>query len=202
MEILLATGNAHKKDELERILAPHRLLIPAEIGVEFDPEETGDTYLENALIKARDLFESSGGRPVLSDDSGLSVPAMKGAPGVYSARYGSDEAGRELESWERNALLIEKMQEFEGSRRQAFFVCCMALIIDEYRVFTAQETFDGFITHEPSGRGGFGYDPIFYVPELQKTVAELDAGEKDRISHRGRAGVRIRALIDNLDKVQ
>ena len=201
MEILLATGNAHKKDELERILTPHRILIPSDIGVEFDPEETGDTYLENALIKARALFESSGGRPVLSDDSGLSVPAMKGAPGVYSARYGSDEAGRELESWERNALLIEKMQGFEGSRRQAFFVCCMVLIIDEYRVFTAQETFDGLITDEPSGRGGFGYDPIFFVPELQKTVAELDAGEKDRISHRGRAGVRIRALIENLEKV-
>jgi len=201
MEILLATGNAHKKDELERILTPHRILIPSDIGVEFDPEETGDTYLENALIKARALFEVSGGRPVLSDDSGLSVPAMKGAPGVYSARYGSDEAGRELESWERNALLIEKMQGFEGSRRQAFFVCCMVLIIDEYRVFTAQETFDGLITDEPSGRGGFGYDPIFFVPELQKTVAELDAGEKDRISHRGRAGVRIRALIENLEKV-
>ncbi|MDF1568021.1 MAG: RdgB/HAM1 family non-canonical purine NTP pyrophosphatase [Spirochaetaceae bacterium] len=202
MEILLATGNAHKKEELERILAPHRILIPSDIRVEFDPDETGDTYLENALIKARALFESSGGRPVLADDSGLSVPAMKGAPGVYSARYGSDEAGRELESRERNALLIEKMQGFEGSRRQAFFVCCMVLIIDEYRVFTAQETFNGYITDEPSGRGGFGYDPIFFIPELQKTVAELDAGEKDRISHRGRAGLRIRALIDNLDAVQ
>lgn len=202
MEFLLATGNAHKKEELERILVPHRILIPSEIGVDFDPEETGDTYLENALIKARTLFEASGGRPILADDSGLSVPALKGAPGVYSARYGSEEAGRELESWERNALLVEKMQVFEGSRRQAFFVCCMVLMIDEYRIFTAQETFDGLITDQPSGRGGFGYDPIFYVPELKKTVAELDAGEKDRISHRGRAGLRIRALADNLDAVQ
>jgi XTP/dITP diphosphohydrolase len=178
MEILLATGNAHKKDELERILAPHRILIPSDIGVEFDPDETGDTYLENALIKAQALFEVSGGRPVLSDDSGLSVPALNGAPGVYSARYGYEEAGRELESWEQNALLIKRMQGFSGSRRLAFFVCCMVLIIDEYRVFTAQETFDGLITDKPSGRGGFGYDPVFYVPELQKTVAELDAGGK------------------------
>lgn len=198
MEILLATGNAHKKEELERILAPHTVLIPADIGVEFDAEETGTTYLDNALIKARVLWDLGGGRPVIADDSGISVPALGGAPGVYSARYGSDEAGRELEAAERNALLLQNMSALTGQERDAFFVCCMVLIMDDYRVFSAQETFRGVIADGPSGTGGFGYDPIFHLPQRGCSVAELSDGEKDGISHRGRAGRRIRILLDDL----
>jgi XTP/dITP diphosphohydrolase len=199
MELILATGNPHKKEELSRILAPHIVLIPSDIGVDFDADETGTSYLENALIKARVLAEASGGRPVLADDSGISVPALGGAPGVFSARYGSEGAGRELEASERNQLLLQNMADFSGEKRQAFFVCCMALILEDYRIFTAQETFGGIIAEEPSGAGGFGYDPIFLLPETGRTVAELDEGEKDRISHRGRAGLRIKAVLDNLE---
>ena len=199
MELILATGNPHKKEELSRILAPHRILIPSDIGVNFDAEEIGTTYLENALIKARTLTESTGGRPVLADDSGISVPALGGAPGIYSARYGSEDTDRNLEAPERNRLLLRNMAHLTGNGRRAFFVCCMALILDEYRIITAQETFGGFIADEPFGSGGFGYDPIFHLPDRDCTVAELDAAEKDRISHRGRAGLRIKAILDNLD---
>ena len=199
MEILLATGNAHKKEELTRILSPHEILIPSDIGVEFDAEETGTTYLENALIKALALSEFSGGRPVLADDSGISVPALGGAPGVHSARYGSVERGRELEAHERNSLLLKNMSGLKGKDRQAFFVCCMVLILDDYRQFSAQETFGGIIGYEPSGSGGFGYDPIFYLTPGGHSVAELEAAEKDSISHRGRAGMRILALLNNLE---
>ena len=199
MELILATGNPHKKEELSRILAPHHILIPSDIGVSFDAEETGTTYLENALIKARVLAEAAEGRPVLADDSGISVPALGGAPGIYSARYGSDEAGRELEASERNEFLLRNMAHLTGDGRRVFFVCCMVLILDEYRIFTAQETFGGIIADKPFGTGGFGYDPIFHLPDRDCTVAELDATEKDRISHRGRAGLRIKAVLDNLD---
>jgi len=199
MDLILATGNPHKKVELSRILAPHRILIPPDIGASFDAEETGTTYLENALIKAGALSEAAGGIPVLADDSGISVPALGGAPGVYSARYGSEDAGRNLEAPERNKFLLQNMAHLTGDGRRAFFVCCMVLILDEYRIFSAQETFGGFIAEEPFGSGGFGYDPIFHLPDRDCTVAELDAVEKDRISHRGRAGLRIKAILDNLD---
>ncbi len=199
MELLLATGNPHKKEELSRILHPHRVLIPSDLGISFDADETGTTYLENALIKARTLRDLSGGRTVLADDSGLSVSALGGAPGVYSARYGSDESDRELEAPERNQLLLANMADIKGENREAFFVCCMALILDDYRVFTAQETFSGIIALKPYGAGGFGYDPIFHLPERNCSVAELNAEEKDRISHRGRAGLRIKAVLDSLE---
>jgi len=199
MELLLATGNPHKKEELSRILYPHIVLIPSDLGLNFDAEENGSTYLDNALIKARALVKNSEGRPVLADDSGLSVPALGGAPGVYSARYGSEESGKELEAPQRNRLLLQNMAGFSGDERKAFFVCCMVLILSEYRIFTAQETFGGRIAQEPFGKGGFGYDPIFHLPDAGCTVAELDAAEKDRISHRGRAGLRIKAVLDSLE---
>jgi XTP/dITP diphosphohydrolase len=207
MDILLATGNPHKKDEFERILHPHRILIPSEIGLDFDPEESGATYLDNALIKARALAETArlcgsdpyAGLPVLADDSGLSVPALGGAPGVLSARYGSTGTGRDLESAERNALLLRNMDLLDGGDRQAFFVCCMVLLLDDYRVFTAQETFSGVIARAPAGSGGFGYDPVFLLPSRGCTVAELEDREKDAVSHRGRAGLRVRALLDSLE---
>lgn len=199
MEILLATGNAHKKEELERILAPHRILIPSDIGLSFDAEETGTTYLANAIIKAEALRDAADGRPVLADDSGISIPALGGAPGVYSARYGSDEAGRELESHERNTLLLKNMQDFRGDMRRGFFVCCMVLILEDYRIFSAQETFNGIIAEASSGKGGFGYDPVFHLPERGMSVAELSDEDKDAVSHRGRAGRRIKALLDDLE---
>lgn len=196
MEIVLATGNQHKKDEYEQILKPHSILLPKDIGINYHAEETGKTYLENAIIKAQSLFSSGGGLPVIADDSGLSVPILDGAPGIYSARYGQEESGRKLNDTERNTLLLENMLSFKGEERRAFFVCCIVLMIDEYRVFTAQETFPGYIAEGPSGSNGFGYDPIFYLPEYHRCVAELDSDRKNTISHRGRASQKIKALLN------
>jgi XTP/dITP diphosphohydrolase len=195
MEIVLATGNLHKKEELAAILDGHKILLPSDLNSSFDCIEDGVTYLDNALIKARALYKEVK-RPVLADDSGISVPALGGAPGVHSARYGSEEAGRMLESTERNAFLLKNMEGITD--REAFFVCSMVLMLDEYRIYTVQETFTGKITQQPFGGGGFGYDPLFFLDEYGKTVAQLPADLKNRISHRGRAGAAIKRIMDTL----
>lgn len=196
MDIYVATNNMHKVEELSAILKGCTLLLPGEAGIDFHHEETGDTYLDNALGKARALYRELG-RPVLADDSGLSVPALGGEPGVYSARYGSAPGSPPLETAERNRCLLSRMEGITD--RRAFFVCCMVLMLDEYRVFTVQETFSGTISAAPSGTGGFGYDPLFYLASRGKSVAELSEEEKNRISHRGRAGRRIASIIETLD---
>lgn len=195
MEIFLASGNEHKREELEQILKPHTLIIPRDRGLDFDCEETGETYLDNALLKARALYELVK-MPVISDDSGLSVAALGGAPGVYSARYGMKEKGRMLSSEERNRFLLNNMSETDD--RRAFFVCSMVLMMDPYRVFTVQETLEGQISREAAGSGGFGYDPVFYLQERKCSLAEVSAEEKNRISHRAKAGKAIAALIKGL----
>lgn len=197
MEIVLATGNMHKKEELEEILEGHKILLPSDLNCTFDCVEDGETYLDNALIKAKALYKVVK-RPVVADDSGISVPALGGAPGVLSARYGSEEAGRMLESDERNSFLLKNMDKI--SDRQAFFVCSMVLMLDEYRIYTVQETFQGEIAREPFGGGGFGYDPLFYLEKYGKTVAQLPSDEKNRISHRGKAGAGLKHIMDQLDQ--
>lgn len=196
MEVVLATGNAHKAGELQEILAPHKVLIPADLGIEFDCEETGTTYLANALLKAEALFPLAEGRPVIADDSGISLPALDGAPGIYSARYGSDVMGRMLEAEERNAFLLKNLDDKDDW--SAFFVCSMVLMLSDYRVYTIQETMDGRITEKIAGGGGFGYDPVFYLEEKGCTVAELPQEEKNRLSHRGKAGEKIKLLLDGI----
>jgi len=198
MELVLASGNVHKKAEFTRIFDLHSLVSGPEISNVPMPREGASTYLENALIKARAFLGHTDGKPIIADDSGISVPALGGAPGVLSARYGGDRAGRKLNAGERNDLLLENMAGLTGFERRAFFVCSMVLLVDEYRVFTAQETFEGLVAVRPSGEGGFGYDPIFFVPGAGCTVSELDAAGKDRISHRGRAGRRIKAILESL----
>ncbi len=197
MEVVLATGNAHKAQELEKILSPHKVLIPADLGLDFDCEETGTTYLDNALLKAQTLAAMTD-KPVIADDSGISVPALGGAPGIYSARYGSEEAGRMLSSEERNAFLLKNMEGREDW--SAFFVCSMVLMLSPYRVFTVQETMDGRLTKDGAGSGGFGYDPVFYLEEKGCTVAELSEEEKNEVSHRGKAGARLKLILDSLEQ--
>ncbi|MCF7929753.1 MAG: RdgB/HAM1 family non-canonical purine NTP pyrophosphatase [Spirochaetales bacterium] len=201
MDILLATNNPHKLTEMKAIFPEHRIHSPGEYGIEFHHEETGSTYLDNALGKARSLFETARKAgvhhpAVLADDSGLSVDALDGAPGILSARFGA-EGGSVPESSEQNRLLLEKLKGIEN--RKAGFICCLALILSEYRVFTAQETLPGLIADAPRGKGGFGYDPILYLPGYQKTVAELPEEEKNRISHRGRAGAALDTLISGIE---
>jgi XTP/dITP diphosphohydrolase len=184
MTIWFATGNPHKREELAAILSGHRIQIPSQGGIPFEPEETGATFLENALVKARALYRQVLA-PVIADDSGLCVDALGGRPGIFSARYGS-EGGKILDAGERNALLLREL-EF-SALRSARFVCAMVLLLQEDRFFVVQEILEGEIIREARGSGGFGYDPILYLPDRGCTVAELGEEEKNRISHRGKAG--------------
>jgi len=191
MTIWIATANQHKKRELADILLPHTIRTPDEVGINFDPEETGATFHDNALIKARALYDLVH-EPVLADDSGLCVDALQGRPGVLSARYGS-ENGRKLDASDRNALLLGELGDSDD--RSAHFVCAMVLYFSPNRFYVVQETMDGELIHGERGKGGFGYDPILYLPSRGKTVAELSDAEKNQISHRGKAGKAIRVLL-------
>jgi len=184
MHIYLASGNRHKQEEFAAILEEHRISLPADAGIHFDPEETGSTFLENALLKARVLYEQVQ-CPVIADDSGLCIDALGGKPGIYSARYGMKD-GVLLDAAERNQLVLQQMEGIE--HRSCRFVCCIAVMLDAHRFFTVQETCEGVITTSERGDHGFGYDPIVYLPEIGKTVAELTAHEKNERSHRGKAG--------------
>jgi XTP/dITP diphosphohydrolase len=214
MTIWFATGNLHKRAELAAILPGHTIRIPAEADIPFDPDETGATFAENALIKARELRrllasrtsgpEAYNGEPVLADDSGLCVDALDGRPGIYSARYGST-GNRKLDAHERNALLLQEMRSIselqsgsepgDNPHRSARFVCAMALVLGDDRFFIAQETLEGELLREERGAAGFGYDPILYIPEFRRTAAELSEEEKNRISHRGKAARAIAKLL-------
>ncbi|AEF81324.1 RdgB/HAM1 family non-canonical purine NTP pyrophosphatase [Leadbettera azotonutricia] len=194
MTIWFATGNTHKKAELAAILGDHTIKIPSEAGISFDPEETGSTFLENALIKARALYHLVK-EPVIADDSGICVDALGGKPGIYSARYGSGN-GQKLDDSERNTLLLKELG--DTPLRSARFVCSMVLLFSEDRFFAAQETLEGEIVtslENAKGKGGFGYDPILRLQELDRTVAELGAEEKNRLSHRGKAGQAIAGIL-------
>jgi len=197
MEIIVATGNAHKLGELAELFPGHRLLRPVDVGHPgFDVVEDGKTFFENALIKAEALHRLTG-RPVLADDSGLAVRALGGEPGIHSARYGSLDGKLKLEAPERNALLLEAVE--NASDRKCAFVCCLILMLSDERFFAVQESLEGELLRAPRGEGGFGYDPIVWVPSLGKSVAELSATEKNAISHRGRASRRMAAILADLE---
>jgi XTP/dITP diphosphohydrolase len=195
MKLWLATNNDHKKRELEGIFKGHVLVTPGSAGLVFDPDETGTSFIENTLIKARALYDLVH-EPVIADDSGLCVDALNGRPGILSARYGSND-GRKLESWERNALLLTELE--QETNRKARFVCSMVVLFSHDRFYVVQETLEGEIIRESRGSGGFGYDPILYLPEWGCTVAELSEDEKNRISHRGKAGKALARLLAALE---
>jgi XTP/dITP diphosphohydrolase len=192
MKIYFASGNAHKKEEMARIFSQCEIVIPADEGIDFDPEETEHSFYGNSLLKAKALYDIVG-KPVIADDSGICVDALGGAPGVFSARYGS-ENGKKLTSEERNALLLERMRGVEN--RSCRFVCNMVLYLGNERFVSVQETLEGELIAESRGSGGFGYDPIVFIPSYGKTVAELSGAEKDFLSHRGKAGRKIAELLD------
>lgn len=197
MELFIATGSAHKLAELGPALPGNVLRIPVDAGIEgFEVVEDGNTFFENALKKAMALYKLVG-KPVLADDSGLAVRALGGAPGVLSARYGSTEEGTRLEAAERNAFLLANMSSRED--RSCAFVCCLMLVLSEERIFSVQETCPGLLLRKPMGSGGFGYDPVVFLPELGRSVAQLTVEEKNRLSHRGRACARMTALIGELE---
>ncbi|MFA6844247.1 MAG: non-canonical purine NTP pyrophosphatase [Sphaerochaetaceae bacterium] len=201
MDIILASSNEHKKKEFARILNGYNILLPDEVGIPFNCVENGLTFAENSLIKAQALYNVA---PrdfwILSDDSGLCVDALGGDPGIHTARYGMREDGLELPSRERNALLLENMRGFTTQEeRKATFVCALTLIVSKYRIFSLQECVEGHIAFSSFGNGGFGYDPIFFVDEAHKNMAQLDDSQKDLYSHRGRACRHLITLLGELN---
>jgi len=193
--LLLGTTSTGKLREWNALLAdlspPITLLTLREVGIDFDVEETGSTYFQNALLKA-EAYGRASGLLTLTEDAGLSVSALGGAPGVHSARWeGSDYV-------HKNALLIKLLQGKEGAARACRYVCEVVVRHPDGRHWRAHGEVRGQIAHEPAGSGGFGYDPIFYVPRLNQTLAQVPIDEKDRISHRGRAARRIRPILRQL----
>ena len=193
MKLYFASGNEHKKAELSRLLGGYELVIPKEEGIPFDPVEDGTSFIENATIKAEALY-SIVHQPVIADDSGLMVKALGGAPGIHTARYGEEEAGRPLSSEEKYMLLLKSMEGVED--RSAVFATALCLILSDDRRFIIQETCEGSIATAPSGSNGFGYDPVFVIKDNGMICADLPEGEKDRYSHRGKAARLMRLLLD------
>ncbi len=194
MKLYFASGNAHKRDELSRILKGHTIVIPSDEGIPFDPEETENTFFGNAMIKAKALYDLVRA-PVIADDSGICVDALGGEPGVHSARFGQSE-GLSLDAAGKNALLLSRMEGITD--RACRFVCNMVLYLGPDRFCSVQETLEGEVITESRGSGGFGYDPIFFVPGYGKTVAELSEREKDDCSHRGKAGRALERYLSSL----
>jgi XTP/dITP diphosphohydrolase len=184
--LLLATANQHKIEEFRAILSgiPCKLVSPLELGLDVRIRETGSTFAENAVLKAIAYTEASG-LPVLADDSGLEIDTLDGEPGIYSSRW----AGEDVSYPERFRMLFERLAGVPEASRTARYRCAVAIARPApcglYNV--AEGTLEGRITSVPAGDRGFGYDPIFLVPDLNRTVAQITAEEKHRISHRGRA---------------
>ena len=191
MKLVLASKNQKKMRELREILSAQgvEVVSEADVGVDVDVEETGTTFEENALLKARAVCEASG-LPAVADDSGLCVDALGGAPGVYSARYG----GPGLDDVGRYQLLLENMRGMLD--RRCKFVSAICCCFPDGEVITARGECPGTLAYAPKGEDGFGYDPIFFLPERKKTFAELTAEEKNAISHRGRALEEFRSKLE------
>ena len=182
MKFVLATHNPGKLKEMGDILARFgvEVVSPKDLGITVDVEETGATFAENAMLKAKAICAAAK-LPAIADDSGLCVDALNGGPGVYSARYG----GEGLDDKGRYMLLLNSMR--GQPTRAAHFACAIACVFPNGDELTAEGRCDGTIAFAPIGEGGFGYDPVFFVPELKKTCGQLTAEEKSAISHRGRA---------------
>ncbi|MBC7265086.1 MAG: XTP/dITP diphosphatase [Chloroflexi bacterium] len=195
MKLLIATGNPGKVREYAALLAGLNLtlVLPSDLGLLEKVEESGLSYAQNALRKAM-AYARASGMWTLADDSGLEVDALNGAPGVHSARY----AGPQASDQDRYRLLLRNLKGVPEERRTARFRCAIALASPTGEAHVREGTCEGRIATEPSGSGGFGYDPVFYLPEVGCTMAELPAETKNRISHRARAAMKIREVLTRL----
>ncbi|HAH61041.1 MAG TPA: non-canonical purine NTP pyrophosphatase, partial [Treponema sp.] len=200
MKIYLATGNKNKKREMAQILESHTVVIPSDEGIDFDPVENGTTFYENSLLKARALYELVH-CPVVADDSGICVDALGGAPGIYSARYGGPSFphgkpdGSRIPQNEQNKFLVDQLNDalaegvdssrFLNGPRSAHYTCAMVLYLGGDRLYVAEETMEGTIVSTPAdaaGTTGFGYDPLFFLPQYGRTAAQLSDDEKNAVS--------------------
>jgi XTP/dITP diphosphohydrolase len=195
IKLLVATNNPGKVREYEALLTglPLTLTYPAQEGVDIEVEETGSTFAENARLKAA-AYARASGLLTLADDSGLEVDALGGEPGTRSARF----AGQGASDEDRYRLLLGKLEEVPWKRRTARFRCVIAIATPQGEVRTADGTCEGVIAFEPKGEHGFGYDPVFYMPEHGRTMAELEPEVKNRISHRARAAEGARRILQEL----
>lgn len=182
--IVFATSNEGKMREIREILKDLGLevLSMKDAGIQMDIVEDGTSFEENALIKAKAVWEAAGGI-VLADDSGLEIDYLGGEPGIYSARYMGENTSYEIKNWN----LVHRLDGVEEDKRTARFVCVIAAVLPDGRTLTARGTMEGHIAYKPAGEGGFGYDPILMLPEYGKTSAEITMEEKNKISHRGKA---------------
>lgn len=217
MKIYLATGNLNKKREMSEILSEHTIVIPSDENIDFSPVEDGSTFYENSLIKAKALYDIVHS-PVIADDSGIGVDALNGEPGIFSSRYAGPDFihgkpdGKKISQEEQNRFLIEQTNKaieenqlppapYLHGKRSCHYTCAMVLYCGPDRLFVAQETFEGCLIDsldKAAGTGGFGYDPIVFLPEYNRTVAQLTPDEKNAISHRGKAVRVIQKIIESL----
>jgi XTP/dITP diphosphohydrolase len=191
-DLLLASQNPGKLHEMRHLAAgmPFRVVGPRDVGIVESPDETGSTFLENARLKALYYAERSGLLTV-ADDSGISVDALGGEPGLYSSRFGGEGAS----DHDRNDLLLSKLRGVPEDQRGARFTSAVVVARGQVPVFEVQETVEGRIATETRGEQGFGYDPLFFYPPFGKTFGEVKAEEKDRVSHRGKAFARLRQFL-------
>lgn len=183
-KVIFATGNEGKMREIRTILedAGLEILSLKDAGIDVDIVEDGNTFEENAIIKARKIMEMTG-EIVLADDSGLEVDYLNKEPGIYSARYAGENTPYSI----KNKMIIDRLEGVPDEKRTARFVCAIAAVFPDGQIVTAKGTIEGIIGYEEKGGNGFGYDPIFYVPEYGCTTAELSMEQKNEISHRGKA---------------
>lgn len=200
-KLVVASNNAHKIGEIREILKEDNIQVFSlkDLGIDIDVVEDGDTFMENAYKKAKEIYDyivenKLGDYMVMSDDSGLSVDILKGEPGVYSARYAGDHGNSE----KNNQKLLDNLKGVAYEDRKARFVCAMVLIDGENKIIKVQGEAEGYIIDNATGVGGFGYDPIFYVPEFKKTFAEMSSEDKNAISHRGKALNKLKKELNSL----
>lgn len=192
-KILFATGNENKMKEIHMILSDLGMPIQSmkEAGIDVDIVEDGSTFEENAIIKATAIAKMTGDI-VLADDSGLEIDYLNKEPGIYSARYAGVDTSYDI----KNRMLLDRLEGVPDEKRTARFVCVIACAFPDGTVETARGTIEGIIGHEIAGENGFGYDPIFYLPEYQCTTAELEPEKKNELSHRGKALRAMRAIME------
>jgi XTP/dITP diphosphohydrolase len=195
IELCIATSNRGKQEEFLELLAdwPGEIRFPQDLGLEVDVAETGSSFAEIAVQKAM-AYARLCGLPTLADDSGLEVDALDGAPGIYTARY----AGPGASDQDRYAKLLEALKDVPWAQRTARFRCAVALVHPDGEAKVAEGTCEGVIAFAPQGEHGFGYDPVFYLPDLGCTMAQLPSDTKNRLSHRARAIQAARPMLDGL----
>ncbi len=195
-KIIIASNNQHKIIEIKEILSqfPFEVVSLKEANINIDVEETGSTFMDNAELKANEIYKIADGNMVLADDSGLAVESLNGAPGVFSARF----AGVHGNTKANNEKLLYLLDGAKEEQRKAKFICAMVLIVNEEEIIKVQGEVEGIITAEFRGEEGFGYDPLFFVKEYKKTFAQMGSEEKNAISHRGRALYKLKGELEKL----